>query len=152
AAGIAVKNLRPSAESGLKPVAQGAPTPQGAETAASQTSTSAPEAPQPAGARKTPTNRYSNTLQKNSKRYPEKAPYQRPGEGVFSAGARVHFSSISPQRGYLYIINESPPAKGQASSFYLLFPTPTSNQGSAQLAAGQNVRIPDHDIGFVFDE
>ena len=70
---------------------------------------------------------------------------------IFAAGDQIHISFISPQRGYLYIINESPPAKGQDSSFNILFPTPTTNQGLSQLSAGQTVRIPDHDDGLVFD-
>jgi len=152
AAAIAVKTLMPSAQSGSTPVAAESPTPQAPESAASQPSTPQPEAPNLAGAEEARTINYSVTMQKDPKRYPGRGPYQVPGEVVFSPGDRVHFSFISPQRGYLYIINESPPTKGQASSFNLLFPTPTSNQGSAQLAAGQTVRIPDHDIGFVFDE
>src|SRR5215831_5770612 len=152
AAGIAVKILTPSAQSDSKQVAAESPTPQATEPATSQPSTPEPEALKPAGAEEARTINYSVTMRKDPKRYPERAPFQVPGEVIFSAGDRVHFSFISPQRGYLYIINESPPAKGQASSFNLLFPTPTSNQGSAQLAAGQTVRIPDHDIGFVFDE
>ncbi|HZF38880.1 MAG TPA: hypothetical protein VE715_08650, partial [Blastocatellia bacterium] len=54
-----------------------------------------------------------------------------------------------PQIGYLYIINESPPVKGQASSFNILFPTPTTNQGLSQVSAGKSIRIPAHDDGFV---
>lgn len=129
AAGIAVKTLLPSAESNSAP-------------AAAQPSTSQPER----------TLNYSVTLRKDPARYPDSAPFQIPGEVVFSPGDRIHFSFSSPQSGYLYIFNESPPAGGQASSFNILFPSPTANQGSAQLAAGQTARIPDHDIGFVFDE
>ncbi|MGE0130209.1 MAG: protein kinase [Blastocatellales bacterium] len=129
AAGIAVKTLLPSAESNSAP-------------AAAQSSNSQPER----------TINYSVTLRKDPARYPNSAPFQIPGEVVFSPGDRIHFSFSSPQSGYLYIFNESPPAGGQASSFNILFPSPTANQGSAQLAAGQATRIPDHDIGFVFDE
>ena len=35
---------------------------------------------------------------------------------IFGAGDQIHITFISPQRGYLYIINESPPAKGQDST------------------------------------
>jgi len=145
AAGIAVKTLAPSAGSDSKP--DQSPTPPSPEPVASQ-----PAAAEPALADAARTFNYSITLRKDPKRYPDSAPFQIPGEVIFSPGDRAHISFISPQRGYLYIINESPPAKGQASSFNILFPAPTANQGSAQLAAGQTVRIPDHDIGFVFDE
>lgn len=94
---------------------------------------------------------YSITVRKNPKLYPDDGPSQIPGEMLFALGDQIHISFISPQRGYLYIINESPPVTGQASSFNILFPSPTANQGSAQISAGQTVRIPDHDDEFVFD-
>jgi len=147
AAGIAVKTLAPSAKSDSNPAAAQSPTPQAPEPAPTQ-----PAAPEAAMAETVRTFNYSITLRKDPRRYPESQPFQLPGEVIFSPGDRAHISFISPQRGCLYIINESPPAKGQASSFNILFPAPTANQGSAQLAAGQTVRIPDHDIGFIFDE
>jgi hypothetical protein len=70
----------------------------------------------------------------------------------FNPGDILHLSFNSPQTGYLYIINESPPFKGQPTSFNTLFPTPTANQGSAQLTAGGTSRIPNHDDGFVLDK
>ncbi|MGH9852294.1 MAG: protein kinase domain-containing protein [Blastocatellia bacterium] len=152
AVGIAFKTLAPSAESNSNPAAAQSPTPQAPEPAVTQAAAPEPAATQPAVAEAERTFNYSVTLRKDPKRYPDSAPFQIPGEVTFSPGDRVHFSFISPQRGYLYIINESPPAKGQASSFNILFPAPTANQGSAGLAAGQAVRIPDHDIGFVFDK
>jgi hypothetical protein len=152
AAGIAFKTLRPSAESGSNPNAVESPTPQAPELAASNAATSNGATPEPAASEAERTINYSVTMRKDPKLYPNGAPFQIPGEVIFSPGDRVHFSFISPQRGYLYIINESPPIKAQASSFNILFPAPTANQGAAQLSAGQTVRIPDHDIGFVFDE
>jgi len=152
AVGITFKTLAPSAESNSNLVAAQSPTPQAPEPAVTQAATPESVATQPVVAEVERTFNYSVTLRKDPKRYPDSPPFQIPGEVIFSSGDRVHFSFISPQRGYLYIINESPPAKGQASSFNILFPTPTANQGSAQLAAGQTVRIPDHDIGFVFDK
>jgi len=95
---------------------------------------------------------YWITVRKDPKLYPNEAPFQLPGEIVFTPGDQIHISFISPQRGYLYIINESPPVKGQDTSFNTLFPTPTTNQGSALLSAGQTFRIPDHNDGFVFDK
>src|SRR5262245_33876400 len=147
AAGVAYKTLTPSAETDTNQRVVETPTPQTPDPAASQ-----PASPDPAGAEAERTINYSVTMRKDPKRYPDSAPFQVPGEVIFSPGDRVHFSVISPQRGYLYIINESPPAKGQASSFNILFPAPTANLGSAELSAGQTVRIPNHDIGFVFDE
>jgi hypothetical protein len=92
---------------------------------------------------------YWITVRKDPKLYPNDAPFQLPGEIVFAPGDQIHISFISPQRGYLYIINESPSVAGQATSFNTLFPTPTA---TALLSAGQTFRIPDHDHGFVFDK
>ena len=92
---------------------------------------------------------YWITVRKDPKLYPNDAPFQLPGEIVFAPGDQIHISFISPQRGYLYIINESPSVPGQATSFNTLFPTPTA---TALLSAGQTFLIPDHDKGFVFDK
>jgi serine/threonine protein kinase len=94
---------------------------------------------------------YWITVRQNPKNFPGKAPFQVPGEMIFGAGDKINISFTSPQNGYLYIINESPPVTGQASSFNILFPTPTTNQGLSQLSANQTVRIPDHDDGLEFD-
>jgi hypothetical protein len=95
---------------------------------------------------------YSITMQKDPRRYPGSQPFQLPGEVVFSPGDRVRVVVSSPQPGHLYIINESPAASGGQSSFNILFPSPTANQGSAQLAAGQTISIPEIGDGFIFDE
>jgi serine/threonine-protein kinase len=151
AAGIAFGPVRQYVKTYLNPSAVESPTPLATEPASSTTATPEAATPDPATEAVRAFN-YSITLRKDPKRYPDSAPFQIPGEVVFSPDDRVHFSFISPQPGFLYIINESPPAKGQAlSSFNILFPSPTTNQGSAQVSAGQTVRIPDHDIGFVFD-
>jgi hypothetical protein len=119
------------------PVDQPSPTPPGSEQ------------PSPTPVEAVRTFNYSITLRKNPEKFPNEPSVQIPGEVLFSPGDRIHISFISPQPGYLYIINESPPVKEQPSSFNFLFPT---SQGSAQISAGQNVRIPDHDVGFVFDK
>jgi serine/threonine-protein kinase len=96
--------------------------------------------------------RYSVTMQKDPRRYPGSQPFQLPGEVIFSPGDRVRFTFSSPQPGHLYILNESPATQGAATSFNILFPSPTSNQNSSQLAAGRPVTIPDIGDGFVLDE
>jgi hypothetical protein len=95
---------------------------------------------------------YWITVRRNPKRFPGETPFQVPGEMLFAPGDIFHFTFTSPQTGYLYIINESPPVPGQASSFNILFPTSTTNDSSAQIPAGQTVRIPGHDAGFVLDK
>jgi serine/threonine protein kinase len=95
---------------------------------------------------------YSLTVRSDPEKYPNEAPYSIAGEVVFRPNDQVHILLTSPQPGYLYIINESPATAGQDSSFNTLFPTPTANKGSAQLAAGKTFRIPEHDLGFKVDE
>ena len=136
---VAVRTLWPSVWARLKTGITQTPTP--------QTATPGPAAPE-AELRFN----YSITVRPNPKNFPGRAPTQLSGERLFAPGDQIHVSFISPQTGYLYIINESPPGAGQASSFNFLFPTPTTNQGSAQISAGQTVRIPDHDLGYVLDE
>src|SRR5262249_61134140 len=117
AAGIAVKILTPSAQSDSKQVAAESPTPQATEPATSQPSTPEPEALKPAGAEEARMINYSVTMQKDPKRYPERAPFQVAGEGVFSPGDGVQFSLLRPQLSCAYFITESPHANGKASSF-----------------------------------
>jgi hypothetical protein len=134
---IAVKTLWPSVWPGSTGGVTQSPTP--------QTASPSPGAP---GTELTLTY-WVTVRQKNS---PGRAPFQVPGEMYFNPGDILHFSFTSPQTGYLYIINEGPPVAGQASSFNFLFPTTTTNQGSAQISGGKTVRIPGHDEGFELDK
>jgi serine/threonine-protein kinase len=93
---------------------------------------------------------YSVTLQKDPKRYPGSKPFDLPGEVIFSPGDRIRLNIMSPQTGYLYIINEGPEVRG-TPSYNTLFPSETSNQGSAQVTAGRAIHIPERGDGFVFD-
>jgi serine/threonine protein kinase len=94
---------------------------------------------------------YSVTVQQDPRLYPGKRPFQLAGEMSFSAGDRVRFTFASPQAGSLYIINESPELGGGKTIFNLLFPSTSSNNGSAQLNADQQVQIPERGDGFIFD-
>jgi eukaryotic-like serine/threonine-protein kinase len=133
-ASIAVKTLWPSVWPGSK------------------TNVAQPPTQQPATLEAERTFNYSIIVRRDPKFFPNAPPIQFAEERVFPPGYQVHISFNSPQPGYLYIINESPPVTGQTSSFNILFPTPTTNQGASQLAAGKTIRIPDHDDGFVLDE
>ena len=95
---------------------------------------------------------YSVTLQRDPRRFPGQKPIQLAREALFSEGDRVHLAFTSPQGGYLYIFNESPPLAGGPRSWNVLFPSLTSNDGSAVLDGGQTVTIPGHADGFVFDK
>jgi hypothetical protein len=95
---------------------------------------------------------YSVTLQRDPKRFPGQKPIQVTGDPVFSAGDRIRLAFMSAQGGHLYIFNESPTQAGAPRSVNVLFPSPTSNDGSARLDGGQTVSIPDRGDGFVFDK
>ena len=63
----------------------------------------------------------------------------------------MRFSFESPQGGFLYVLNESPPDADGRTSFNVLFPSPTSNQGSARVPAGGLILIPASGDGFQVD-
>jgi hypothetical protein len=95
---------------------------------------------------------YSLTLQRDPARFPGLQPIQMAEAQIFSAGDRVRLAFQSPQGGHLYIFNESPKRADRPRSVNVLFPSPTSNDGSAALAGGQTLTIPGRGDGFVFDE
>ena len=95
---------------------------------------------------------YSVTLQRDPKRYPGSKPIQLAREALFSEGDRVRLAFRSPQGGYLYIFNEGPRPAGGPRNVNLLFPSPTSNGGSAELGGGQIAMVPGLGEGFVFDK
>lgn len=63
-------------------------------------------------------------------------PFESSGQEVFENGYKFRFNAVSPQMGYLYLLNEGLSEVG-AKSFTLLYPTPVRNGGSAQLEANQ---------------
>jgi class 3 adenylate cyclase len=87
---------------------------------------------------------------------PDRKPaYQVPGEMIFVAGDGVRLSILSPQSGYLYIINEGPAPKNGRPDYNTLFPSPSANGGASLLAAGQQLQIPgpnESARGFVLDQ
>jgi hypothetical protein len=139
AAIIAVRILWPSVWPGAKIGGAQSPSPQ----------TTSPSPAPPEAMRMF---NYWITVRQNPKNFPGKAPFQVPGEMLFAPGDRIHFSFMSPQIGYLYIFNESPAVTGQASSYNILFPTPTTNQNLSKVSAGAIIRIPAHNDGFILDK
>jgi hypothetical protein len=95
--------------------------------------------------------RYSITARPNPSQYPDSVPALLGANGSVSAGDLVRFSFESPQGGFLYVVNESPPDADGRTSFNVLFPSPTSNQGSARVPAGGRVVIPESGDGFQVD-
>jgi eukaryotic-like serine/threonine-protein kinase len=125
---------------------------QDAQTDVAQTPTPQKATPDPAAPEAMRTFSYWFMVRKNPKLYGRSGPAQIPLESPFAVGDQIHISFMSPQIGYLYIINESPPVTGQNSSLSILFPTPTTNQGSSKVSAGKPISIPNNQDGFVLDE
>src|SRR5262249_34163293 len=94
---------------------------------------------------------YWMTVQKyrDGRPYPE--PFKLAGAINFESDYHVRLHVSSRQSGFLYILNEGPAPAQDLPSYVLLFPSPTSNQSSAQLTANQRITIPELGDGFVFD-
>jgi serine/threonine protein kinase len=85
---------------------------------------------------------YWITVQKYRDGRAFQAPFRLAGEINFEKDYRVKINVSSPQRGYLYILNEGPATAKGAASFVVLFPSTTSNDGLAHLAENQRIEIP----------
>ncbi|HEU4931529.1 MAG TPA: protein kinase [Pyrinomonadaceae bacterium] len=89
----------------------------------------------------TPTNTFNYwlTVQKmrDGKEYQE--PFKSNGEETFENGDKFRLNVSSPNPGYLYVINEGPPAL-DSTSFVMIYPSKALNNGSATLGANQPVQ------------
>jgi serine/threonine protein kinase len=93
---------------------------------------------------------YWMTVQKYRNGRPFEGPFRLAGEINFEKDYKVKLNVSSPQSGYLYILNEGPPAGDGSSPFVILFPSTTSNAGLSHLAENQRVEIPEQSW-FQFD-
>jgi serine/threonine protein kinase len=93
---------------------------------------------------------YWMTVQKYRNGRPFENPFRLAGEINFEKEYRVRLNVGSSQPGYLYILNEGPSTDGGGSSFVVLFPSTTANDGLSYLAANQRVEIP-RETWFEFD-
>jgi serine/threonine protein kinase len=93
---------------------------------------------------------YSVMVQKFRNGKPYQEPFKLSHEVLFERDYRVRLNFASPQSGYLYIINESPVKTDGAPLYNLLFPSPTTNSGTALLDAGRQIQVPQQNW-FVFD-
>ncbi|HYJ90921.1 MAG TPA: protein kinase [Pyrinomonadaceae bacterium] len=84
---------------------------------------------------------YSLTVQSfTDGRYED--PFRLSGEMLFRNKDRIRLNIKSPQSGNLYILNQGPQDANDEPSYNILFPSPTSNDGSAFLPAGREIQIP----------
>jgi hypothetical protein len=71
-----------------------------------------------------------------------KDPFRLSGEMLFRNKDRIRINVKSPDAGYLYILNQGPGQVDGEAQYNILFPSPTANNGSSSLAAGQEIQIP----------
>lgn len=66
-----------------------------------------------------------------------------PGEVIFSAGDELRIDLISPQDGYIYLVNEGPELKNGLPAYNILFPHPEQVPANTpSLRADQSLYIP----------
>ncbi|HSE33813.1 MAG TPA: serine/threonine-protein kinase [Pyrinomonadaceae bacterium] len=86
---------------------------------------------------------YSITVQKYRYNKPFETPFQLGKEMIFELDYQIRLNINSAQAGFLYVLNEGPSDKGQPGEFVVLFPSSTSNSGSALVSENHPVQIPD---------
>ncbi|MGH9753464.1 MAG: protein kinase domain-containing protein [Blastocatellia bacterium] len=77
---------------------------------------------------------YSITVQKMRDGKPFDEPFEASGGESFESGWKFRLRLVSPQAGFLYLLNEGP-----AASYRLLFPIASINHGSARIGANEPV-------------
>jgi tRNA A-37 threonylcarbamoyl transferase component Bud32 len=89
-------------------------------------------------------------------KYRDGKPYQSPfrlaGELIFENDYHVQLNVGAARSGFLYIINESPQPVNGLPEYVTLFPSPTANDGKAELAVNRQITIPEIGDGFFFDK
>ena len=71
---------------------------------------------------------------------PYREPYLSSGNGeIFEAGDKFRLNVSSSEPAFLYVFNEGQPSPS-GTSFTILYPTPSTNHGSASLGANQEVK------------
>ena len=84
---------------------------------------------------------YSLTVQSfTDGRY--KDPFTLSGEMLFRNKDRIRLNIKATQTGYLYILNQGPKDDFGEATYNILFPSPMTNDGLAELGAGQEIQIP----------
>jgi serine/threonine protein kinase len=83
---------------------------------------------------------YWVTVQKFREGKPYQEPFTLGSEINFELDYHIRINVRSPQAGHLYIVNEGPTAEPE---YVVLFPSSTTNNGSAYLAGEQLIQIPE---------
>ncbi|HYV09316.1 MAG TPA: protein kinase [Pyrinomonadaceae bacterium] len=82
---------------------------------------------------------YSLTVQRMRNRRAFQAAFQSNGNDIFDSGDRFQLNVMSNNPGYVYVFNEGTPGPG-VSSFTIIYPVPSVNNGSASVGANQWAR------------
>lgn len=81
---------------------------------------------------------YSLMVQKMRDGKPFEEPFRSSGQEIFETGYKFTMSFQADADGYMYVYNEGLDTQGN-TEYYLLFPTPSVNGGSARVSAGQPI-------------
>jgi serine/threonine protein kinase len=82
---------------------------------------------------------YSLTVQRMRNRRAFQAAFQSTGVDVFDSGDKFQLNVMSNNPGYVYVFNEGTPGPN-VSSFTIIYPVPSVNDGSASVGANQWAR------------
>ena len=83
---------------------------------------------------------YWLTVQRVRDGKPYGEPFQASGQEIFEDGWKFHLNAESPERGFFYLISLGPGADGRRV-LRLLFPTPSRQNGSAEVLPGERLQI-----------
>ncbi|CAN5578676.1 hypothetical protein BH20ACI3_BH20ACI3_39540 [soil metagenome] len=78
-------------------------------------------------------------------------PFRLRDDINFEKDYRIRLNITSPQSGRLYLLNEGPVGDDQTPTFNVLFPSETTNNGSALLKENEEIQIPQQSW-FQFDQ
>lgn len=82
---------------------------------------------------------YGLTVQKMRNGRPYQESFESSGQEIFESGWKFRMNISSPHSGHLYLLNEGP-AAGDRVTYNMLFPAPSTNSGSPEIAADQKIQ------------
>ncbi len=94
---------------------------------------------------------YSIMVQKYRDGKPYEDQFRLRDDMNFEKDYGIRLNISSPEKGYLYLLNEGPVKTDGSPSFVVMFPSETANDGSAELEENQQIQIP-RQSWFRFDE
>jgi serine/threonine protein kinase len=94
---------------------------------------------------------YWLTVQKYRDGKPFESPFRLMKEINFERDYHVRLHLAATEPGSLYVLNEGPEPVNGLPAYVLLFPSPSTNNGRAGIAAAQQINLPEQGDGFFFD-